>query len=90
IIIANYYELLAVMAFLIGFAAVVAVPLNLYARFLLPLPILNFITSTAFFAVKMVGLIFGIIAFKSSKKSFAIFITIINIVGIVLGLLFGF
>jgi len=42
------------------------------------------------FAVKMAGLIFGIIAFKSSKKSFAIFIIILNIVGIVLGPLFGF
>jgi hypothetical protein len=84
------YEGLAVMAFLIGCVAV-AVPLNLYVGFFpLPLPILNFVTSTAFFAVKMVGLIFGIIALKSSKKSFAIFIIIINIVGIVLGLLFGF
>jgi len=58
--------------------------------FPLPLPILNFVTSTAFFAVKMAGLIFGIIAFKSTKKSFAIFIIILNIVGIVLGLWFGF
>ncbi len=90
IIIANCYELLAVMAFLIGCVAV-AVPLNLYGGFFpLPLPILNFVTSTAFFAVKMAGLIFGIIAFKSSKKSFAIFIIIINIVGIILGLWFGF
>ena len=78
------------MAFLIGCVAV-AVPLNSYVGFFpLPLPIFNFVTSTAFFAVKMVGLIFGIIALKSSKKSFAIFIIIVNIVGIVLGLLFGF
>jgi len=83
------YEGLAVMAFLIGCVAV-AVPLNFYVGFLLPLSIFNFVTSTAFFAVKMVGLIFGIIALKSSKKSFAIFIIIINIVGIVLGRLFGF
>ena len=84
------YEGLAVIAFLIGCVSV-AIPLNLYVGFSpLPLPILNFVTSTAFFAVKMVGLIFGIIAFKSSKKSFAILIIILNIVGIVLGLLFGF
>ena len=83
------YEGLAVMSFFIGCIAV-AIPLNLYVGFFpLPLPILNFVTSTAFFVVKMVGLIFGIIAFKSSKKSFAIFITILNIVGIVLGLLVG-
>ena len=91
IIISSCYELLAVMAFLIGCVAV-AVPLNWYVVgfFPLPLPILNFVTSTAFFAVKMAGLIFGIIAFKSTKKSFAIFIIILNIVGIVLGLWFGF
>ena len=84
------YEGLAVMALLIGCVAV-AIPLNLYVGFfLLPFPILNFVNSTAFFAVKMVGLIFGIIALKSSKKSFAIFIIILNIVGIILGLLFGF
>jgi len=84
------YEGLAVMAFLIGCVSV-AVPLSLYLGFfLLPLPILNFVTSTTFFAVKMVGLLLGIIALKSSKKSFAIFIIILNIVGIVLGLLFGF
>jgi hypothetical protein len=84
------YEGLAVMSFLIGCAAVAVVPLNLYGFFLLPLPILNFVTSTAFFAVKMVGLIFGIIALRSSKKNFAIFIIILNIAGIVLGLSFGF
>jgi len=84
------YEGLAVMAFLIGCVSV-AVPLSLYLGFfLLPLPILNFVPSTTFFAVKMVGLLLGIIALKSSKKSFAIFIIILNIVGIVLGLLFGF
>jgi hypothetical protein len=84
------YEGLAVLALLIGCVAV-AVPLNFYVGFFsLPLPILNFVTSTAFLAVKMVGLIFGIIAFRSSKKSFAIFIIILNIVGIVLGLWFGF
>lgn len=83
------HEGLAVMAFLIGCVAV-AVPLNLYVGFFpLPLPILTFITSTAFFAVKMVGLIFGIIALKSSKKSFAVFIIILNIVGIILGPLLG-
>lgn len=90
IIISNCYELLAVMAFLIGCVAV-AVPLNSYLGFFpLPPPILNFATSTAFFAVKMAGLVFGIIAFKSSKMSFAIFIIILNIIGIVLGLLFSF
>ncbi|MEK7597979.1 MAG: FecR domain-containing protein [Patescibacteria group bacterium] len=84
------YEGLAVMAFLIGCVAV-AVPLNLLVEFF-PLPplIIVFVTSPAFFAVNIVGLIFGIIAFKSSKKSFAIFIIILNIVGIVLGPLFGF
>jgi hypothetical protein len=84
------YEGLAVMAFLIGCVAV-TVPLNLFVEFFpLPLPILVFVTSPAFFAVNMVGLIFGIIALKSSKKSFAIFITILNIVGIVFGLLLDF
>jgi len=84
------YEGLAVMAFLIGCVAV-AVPLNLFVEFFpLPLPILVFLTSPTFFAVNMVGLIFGIIAFKSSKKGFAIFITILNIVGIIFGLLFDF
>lgn len=84
------YEGLAVMAFLIGCVAV-AVPLNLLVEFF-PLPplIIVFVTSPTFFAINMVGLIFGIIAFKSSKKSFAIFITILNIVGIVFGLLFYF
>jgi len=81
------YEGLAVMSFLIGCVAI-AVPLNSYVVFLpLTFPILLFATSTAFFALKMVGLIFGIIALKSSKKSFAIFIIILNIVGVVLGLL---
>lgn len=84
------YEGLAAVALLIGCIAV-AVPLNLYVGFFpLPLPILNFVTSTAFFAVKIAGLLFGIIALRSSKKSFAIFIIILNIVGIVLGLSFGF
>ena len=84
------HEGLAVMAFLIGCVAV-AVPLNLLVEFF-PLPplIIVFVTSPAFFAVNIVGLIFGIIAFKSSKKSFAILITILNIVGIVFGLLFYF
>lgn len=84
------YEGLAVMSFFIGCVSVLVVPLNLYVGFLLPLPIFNFINSTAFLAVKIIGLILGIIAFKSSKKSFAIFIITLNIVGIVLGLSFGF
>jgi hypothetical protein len=84
------YEGLAVAALLIGCVAV-AVPLNFYVGFFsLPLPILNFVNSTAFFTIKIVGLIFGIIAFKSSKKSFAIFIIILNIVGLILVLLLGF
>lgn len=90
VIIANFYQLLAVMAFLIGCVAI-AVPINSYVGFFpLPLPILNFVTSTAFFAVKMAGLIFGIVAFRATKINFALFIVMLNIVGIVLGLWFGF
>ena len=77
VIIANFYQLLAVMAFLIGCAAIVA-------------PLLNFVTSTAFFAVKMAGLVFGIVAFRATKINFALFIVMLNIIGIVLGLWFGF
>ena len=72
IIIANFYQLLAVMAFLIGCVSI-ALPINSF-----------------FFAVKMAGLIFGIVAFKATKIGFAIFIIIINIVGIAIDLLIGF
>ena len=90
VIIANFYQLIAVMAFLIGFAAI-AVPINNIVGFLpLPTPILNFVASTTFFAVKMAGLVFGIIAFRATKINFALFIVMLNIVGIVLGLWFGF
>ncbi len=75
VIIANFYQLLAITALLIGFVGFI------------PLP---FVTSTAFFAVKMAGLVFGIVAFRATKINFALFIVLLNIVGIVLGLLFGF
>jgi hypothetical protein len=77
VIIANFYQLLAVMAFLIGCAAMAA-------------PLLNIVTSTTFFAVKMAGLVFGIVAFRATKINFALFIVMLNIVGIALGLWFGF